>query len=176
MKIRFFKPMLKEIKKIVKSSFHSLLTIPVVGIEIEPTIAALHNKAEVILKTFSKKLKVDEEIDEVRPFFRLAEFVYRWMWKDATQELNLLIENSLERLRPILEEKKPELLESVRKRGYKLLRELTARITNRVRIELDLDYLAEALDEAYCKAFRIVKEKKTAGGSSKSPKGGGEDP
>jgi len=124
---------------------------------------------------FGEKLKVDGRINEVSPFFNLAESAYRGYWTDAKESLGALMENVTERLRPILEEEEPELLRTVGRTGKALLDRLSARVVSRYWVERTLRKLAEALDQAYCEAFRIVRrEKKTVGGSSKGR--GREDP
>jgi len=171
----FFVPMLEAIRRIVGARMSNpLLVVPVAKVEVEPTMPALHLAAPSVAKVFGEKLKVDGRIDEVSPFFSLAESAYRGYWTDAKEYLGLLMENVTERLRPILEEEEPEPLRAVGRTGKALLDRLSARVVSRYWVERTLRELAEALDRAYCKAFEIVKkEGKAAQGSSK---GGGEDP
>jgi len=154
----FFVLTLKAIRRIIKGHLgNPLLVIPVAKVKVEPTMPALHLVAPSVARVFGEKLKVDGTINEVSPFFSLAEKVYRGYWMNAKENLTLLMENVTERLRPILEEEKPELLRAVRRVGKTLLDRLSERIVSRYWVERTLRELAEALDQAYCEAFRIVK-------------------
>jgi len=117
-KDKFFVPMLEAIRRIIGGHLSNPpLVVPVAKVKVELTMPALHLVASSVARVFGEKLKVDGTINEVSPFFSLAESTYRGYWTDAKENLSLLMENVTERLRPILEEEKPELLRAVRRVG-----------------------------------------------------------